>query len=79
MLSIEITMNNTSGSAEIKNNNNIELYLFIIVIKLTLLMVYKIVKCGALAYKKHNRKVIEKHAKNLKQFNTSEVQKHESV
>lgn len=62
-------MNTTT--VEKSSEDKSELYLFIIVVKLALLFVFKVIRLGIKIYKEHNKKVIAKHEKTFKNFNKS--------
>lgn len=67
---IEFKMNSTTVEKSTSSDKS-ELYLFIIVVKLTLLFVFKVIRLGINLYKEHNKKVIAKHEKTFKNFNKS--------
>lgn len=67
-------MNGTdSTQSPIIQSNNTEMMIFVILIKLTILFVYKLANLCIKVYKKHNTKVIQNHMKAYKDFNTSEA------
>lgn len=67
-------MDNATKVKTDHTNNNSELYLLIIVVKLTFLVVWKLIRMCTKIYVAHNRNVIKTHTKKFKRFNTSKIQ-----
>lgn len=57
-------MNTTNIENKNFNNEKIELYLFLLVVKISLLIGIKVAKACVAAYKMHNNKIINKHNKS---------------
>lgn len=60
---INRTMNTTNIEKHTVQNEQVELYLLLIVIKLTIFFSIKVLKSCAEIYRAHNKKVINKHNK----------------
>lgn len=55
------TMNTTDVEMGKKTRSNSEVYLLLIVVKLTVLVIFKLIRICAAAYTVHNRSVVRKH------------------
>lgn len=62
-IAIEIKMNNTVIEQQVRSSDKTELYILIILIKLTVFALLKIAKACANAYTSHNQRVIHRHNK----------------